>query len=273
MSKPTTDGLLRGARIAVGTCLGVRRGEKVLVITDPPRIKIARAILEAARELRARTTLICIPVGRRHGGEPPAPVAFAMRLSDVVIAPTTYSLTHTQARLKATEAGARVVTMPRITADMMCRGGMLADYSVVSRLTKKVASRFERRREVEVQTPAGTELRFSVAGRKPHADTGIFHAPGDFGNLPAGEVFIAPVEGTAEGHVVVDGSMGDRKGGKIEISVEEGLAARISGDSPQKLLRMLAAAGPKARNIAEFGIGTNPKARLTGNVLEQYSRG
>jgi leucyl aminopeptidase (aminopeptidase T) len=81
-------------------------------------------------------------------------------------------------------------------------------------------------------------------------------------------VFIAPVEGTAEGHVVVDGSMGDRKGGKIEISVEEGLAARISGDSPQKLLRMLAAAGPKARNIAEFGIGTNPKARLTGNVLE-----
>jgi len=262
------SGLLKGARTAVRTCMGVKQGEKVLVITDPPKLKIARAIIGAARELSAKTMLICMPVGKRHGSEPPEIVALAMLSSDVVIAPTTYSLTHTQARLRATKAGTRIATMPMITAGMMCRGGMLADYNVVSRLTKKVASRFERTAEVEVKTSAGTELTLSVAGRKPHADTGIFHAPGDFGNLPAGEVFIAPVEGTAGGRVVVDGSMADRKGGRIEISVEKGVAVKISGNYAQKLIRMLDEAGSKARNIAEFGIGTNTKARLIGNVLE-----
>lgn len=268
MSESGANGLLRGARIAVRTCLNVKRGEKVLVVTDPPRLRIARALIEAARELCAKTMLICMPVGKRHGEEPPRAVALAMRFSDVVIVPTTFSLTHTQALLRATEAGARIATMPRITVGLMRRGGMLADYNVVSRLTKKVASRFERATEVGVEALAGTELTFSIAGRKPHADTGMFHAPGDFGNLPAGEVFIAPVEGTAEGHVVIDGSMAGIKGGRIEISVERGVAVKISGNYSQKLVRMLDAVGPKARNIAEFGVGTNPNARLTGNILE-----
>jgi leucyl aminopeptidase (aminopeptidase T) len=268
MSESSANELLIGARVAVRTCLGVKRGERVLVVTDPPRLRIARAFIEAAQEAGAKTILICMPVGKRHGEEPPETVAIAMRLSDVVIAPTTFSLSHTRARLQATKSGARIVTMPKITADMMSRGGMLADYNVVSRLTKKVAKRFEHVREVEVRTPAGTKLKFSIAGRNPHLDTGIFNSPGDFGNLPAGEVFIAPVEGTADGVVVVDGSIADRKGGRTEISVERGFAVKISGSYSQKLVRMLDAVGPKARNIAEFGVGTNPNARLTGNVLE-----
>jgi leucyl aminopeptidase (aminopeptidase T) len=158
--------------------------------------------------------------------------------------------------------------MPKITVDMMSRGAMLADYNAVSRMTKKVAKRFEQVSEVEVRAPAGTELTFSIAGRKPHTDTGIFNSPGDFGNLPAGEVFIAPVEGTAEGVVVVDGSMADRKGGKVEISFEKGVGVKISGNRSQKIIRMLDEVGPKARNLAEFGIGTNPNARLVGNALE-----
>ena len=80
--------------------MGVKRGEDVLVVTDPPRLKIAGAIADVSRELGARTTLLCMPVGERHGGEPPKIVAQAMKSADVVIAPTTYSLTHTQARLR-----------------------------------------------------------------------------------------------------------------------------------------------------------------------------
>ncbi|MDI6643060.1 MAG: aminopeptidase [Candidatus Hodarchaeaceae archaeon] len=261
-------GLLRGARIAVKTCMGVKRGEKVLVVTDPPRIKVARALIEAARELRTKTTLICMPVGKRHGEEPPVLVAEAMRAADVVLAPTTYSLTHTQARLRASQAGARIATMPMITEEMMCRGAMLADYREVSKLTKRVAASLDRASEVEITAPAGTDLRLSVAGRRAYPDTGIFHIPGDFGNLPAGEAFIAPVEGTAEGRVVVDGSMVDTVRGRIEISVEKGLARKISGGPARRLTKLLDEAGPKSKNVAEFGVGTNPKARLIGNVLE-----
>ncbi len=260
--------LYEGARVAVETCMGVKRGERVLVVTDPQRLRIARAVVEVARELGAKTTEICMPVGRRHGEEPPEMVALAMRSFDVVIAPTTYSLTHTQARLRATKAGARIATMPMITEDMMCSGAMLADYGKVSRLTMKVAALMDRASDVEVTAPAGTELKFSVAGRKTHPDTGIYHEPGDFGNLPAGEAFIAPVEGTAEGKVVVDGSMADKTHGRIEITIKRGMAREISGAGSKKIAKMLNEAGLKSRNIAEFGVGTNPKARLIGNVLE-----
>jgi leucyl aminopeptidase (aminopeptidase T) len=145
---------------------------------------------------------------------------------------------------------------------------MLADYKKVRALTMKVARLLDDASAVEIETKIGTRLHMSIAGRKAHPDTGIFHKPGDFGNLPAGEAFIAPVEGTAEGRAVVDGSMVDRVRGAIEIIFEKGVAKKISGSPAPGLLEMLRKAGPKAMNLAEFGIGTNPKARLIGNVLE-----
>lgn len=260
--------LLKGARIAVETCMGVKYGERVLVVTDPSRLKIAEALLEAARIVGAKIMLICMPTGTKHGEEPPKLVADTMRTVDVVLAPTTYSLTHTRARLNACRFGARVATMPMITEEIMCRGAMLANYRDVEKLTKKIVARMDKASRVEVTTPAGTKLNFSVRERKAHSDTGIFHNPGDFGNLPAGEAFIAPIEGTADGKVLVDGSMDDTPQGRIEITIKKGMARQISGRPTRKLTKMLEEAGPKARNLAEFGIGTNPNARLIGNVLE-----
>lgn len=259
--------LLKGAKIAVETCMGVKPHEMVLVVTDPARLRIAEALVEAAKEARAEALLMCMQARSRHGEEPPKPVERAMVASNVVLAPTTYSLTHTQARLRACKAGARVATMPTITEEMMCRGAMLANYGKVSKLTHKVADLLTRASEAEITTPAGTDLYLNIDGRDAHSDTGIFHKPGDFGNLPAGEAFIAPIEGEAEGHVVIDGRLGGLRG-VIKVVVENGWAKKISGKPSRKLRKMLDEAGPKAYNLAEFGIGTNPKARLFGNPLE-----
>lgn len=211
---------------------------------------------------------MCMRARTRHGEEPPKLVERAMVASDVVLAPTTYSLTHTQARLRVCRAGARVAAMPMITEGMMCQGAMLADYNEVSGLTRKVAALLIKSSEVEVSTPAGTDLYLDIAGRKAYADTGIFHRPGDFGNLPAGEAFIAPLEGKGEGMIVVDGSMVDTLWAKIEIAVKKGRAIEIFGESGRRLRKMLEKVGSKAYNLAEFGIGTNPAARLIGNVPE-----
>lgn len=261
-------GLLKAARIAVRICMGVKPSESVLIVTDGPRVKIAEAIMEAADEVARETLLIVMRERTRHGEEPPKAVEKAMCAADVVFAPTTYSLTHTQARLHATEAGARIATMPMITDDMMMRGAMLADYKKVRALTMKVTNILDDASDVEIETKIGTKLYMSIVGRKAHPDTGISHNPGDFGNLPAGEAFVAPVEGTAKGRVVVDGSMVDRVRGTIEIIFEKGVAKKISGSPAPGLLKMLRKTGPKAMNLAEFGIGTNPKAKLIGNVLE-----
>jgi len=260
--------LIKSARKIVGVCMGVRRGERVLVVTDPPRLRIGRAIQTAALEKGARCTLICMPVTKRHGDEPPDFVGYSMRISDVVIAPTTFSITHTRARREATKAGARIATMPMITEDMMLRGAMQADYREVGRITRRIAGLLEGGETVEVTTRAGTDISFSIKGRMAYLDTGIYRRPGEFGNLPAGEVAFAPLEGTAEGRVVVDGAMGGKLHGKIEIEVTRGFAEKISGRSSGRIMGILRGAGKNARNIAEFGIGTNPSARLIGNVLE-----
>ncbi len=259
---------LLGAKHIVSTCMAIRKGENVLIVTDPLRMKIGEVISNAARAVGAKTTLICMPVGIRHGDEPPKFVATVMRSFDAVILPTTFSLTHTQARRRASEAGARIATMPMITERMMRSGGMLADYRKVMRLTRKVAHEINDASLVEVTTRAGTDLRFSVSGRMAHPDTGLFHKPGDWGNLPAGEAFVAPLEGTGEGNVVVDGSMVDNFMGEIDISFKKGRAVEILGGPAKRLLKILKAAGRRAGNLAEFGVGANPWARLIGNVLE-----
>jgi leucyl aminopeptidase (aminopeptidase T) len=213
----------------------------------------------------------------RHGEEPPEPVAAIMKTADVVIAPTAFSISHTQARKDASLAGARIATMPMITEEMMSRGGMTADFRQIRRHADRLVRQVGNPRTVRVTTPDGTDIRFSVEGRKWVADTGLLHNKGDFGNLPGGELFLPPVEGTAEGVIVVTGALAGigilKK--PVRVAVRNGLGKEISGGPQAKAFeKMLTKAASRldhpdnAYNLAEFGIGLNPKAKLIGNPLE-----
>jgi leucyl aminopeptidase (aminopeptidase T) len=194
-----------------------------------------------------------------------------MQQFDVVFIPTAKSLTHTDARRNASKKGVRVATFPGITKDVMIRG-LNADYKKISRLSIKLKRILEKGREIRVTAPAGTDISFRIDGRTAIASKGLFHKKGESGNLPTGETFLAPVEGTSNGVFVVDGSMaglGLVKGSKIRIEVKDGFATRISGGATaKKLSRMLDSVGKNARNIAEFGIGTNDSVKLSGILLE-----
>jgi leucyl aminopeptidase (aminopeptidase T) len=97
------------------------------------------------------------------------------------------------------------------------------------------------------------------------------HKPGDFSNLPAGEAYMAPVEGTAQGTIVIDGCIGETGILKkpITMTVKDGYVTGISGGAQVKILkRAISGLGKQARNIAELGIGTNHRARVVGSSLE-----
>jgi leucyl aminopeptidase (aminopeptidase T) len=269
--------VLAGARTAVNTCLNVQKGEKVLVITDTIKEDIGEAVFWAAKETASEAMLLKMLPRGRHGEEPPAPVAQMMKMCDVVIAPTAFSISHTQARKEANNAGARIATMPMITEEMMSKGGMTADFKLVKKLADRLVKEIGNAHEVHVTTPDGTDITFSVEARKWVGDTGLLHEKGAFGNLPGGELFVPPVEGTAEGVIVVTGALAGigilKK--PVKIIVKNGLGKQISG-GPQAnaFAKMLLEASGKleqpdnAYNIAEFGIGLNPKAKLIGNPLE-----
>jgi leucyl aminopeptidase (aminopeptidase T) len=269
--------VLAGARTAVNTCLDVQKGEKVLVITDTIKEDIGEAVFWAAKEIHSEAMLLKMLPRSRHGEEPPAPVAQMMKMVDVVIAPTAFSISHTQARKEANNAGARIATMPMITEEMMSKGGMTADFKLVKKHADRLVKEIGDAKEVHVTTPDGTDIRFSVEGRKWVADTGLLHEKGAFGNLPGGELFLPPVEGTAEGVIVVTGALAGigilKK--PVKIIVKNGLGKEISGGPQAKAFAkmLLEAAGSleqpdNAYNLAEFGIGLNPKAKLIGNPLE-----
>ena len=269
--------VMAGARTAVYTCMRVRKGEKVVVVTDIPKEDIGEAVHWAAKEAGSEAILVKMLPRTRHGEEPPAPVAAIMKTADVVIAPTAFSITHTQARKDANLAGARIATMPMITEEMMSSGGMTADFRQVRRHADRLIGQIGNARTVHVTTPDGTDVRFSVESRNWVADTGLLHNKGDFGNLPGGELFVPPVEGTADGVIVVTGALAGigilKK--PVKIIVRNGLGREISGGPQAKaFVKMLADAASNldrpdnAYNLAEFGIGLNPKAKLIGNPLE-----
>jgi leucyl aminopeptidase (aminopeptidase T) len=93
-------------------CLAVARGEEVLVVVDPGTVAIGEAFAAGARELGAEATLALMSERDSHGAEPPRPVAAALEHCDVFIAPTTKSLSHTAARRRASDGGARCPGSP-----------------------------------------------------------------------------------------------------------------------------------------------------------------
>jgi leucyl aminopeptidase (aminopeptidase T) len=122
-----------------------------------------------------------------------------------------------------------------------------------------------------VTGPSGIDVRLSFAGRTAIRDDGDLREPGAFGNLPAGEAYIAPLEGDATGTIVFDGSLSGW--GLLEeplaVTLEHGRAARaVGGAAASRLLETLHRGGPNGRNLAELGIGTNPGATISGNILE-----
>lgn len=255
-------------------CFGAKRGESVLIVVDTSTpVSIGRSLFGAARDRGCDAMIVAMLPRMRHGEEPPIAIAEAMKSADVVIAPTTFSLTHTQARINACKAGARIASMPGITEKMMASGGMTADYNKVNDIAIRLNKQLENARKVRVVTESGTDIVFNLEGCKWMMDTGICHEPGCSANLPAGELYIAPED--ANGVFVVDGSMSGFGilDSPLEFTVRNRYVTHIKGKQAEKLNSMLDAVGDKARNIAEFGIGINPEARLIGNVLEDEKVG
>jgi len=250
--------------------MGAREDETVLVVADDKSVDIALEFYREAQSLGLEAALIQMSERQSHGAEPPAPVAAAMRASHIVIAPTAKSLSHTQARHEACAQGARVATMPGITRAVMERT-LTVDYTGVAETSLRLAEMLSQARHARLVSPAGTELELTLSGRRGVADTGLLVSPGDFGNLPAGEAFIAPVESTAEGWIVVDGSMAGigLLHTPITMGVKAGQVVSIrGGEEAERLQALLSPYGKQAYNVAELGIGTNPGATLSGSVLE-----
>jgi leucyl aminopeptidase (aminopeptidase T) len=246
--------------------LGIQPGEDALVVVDPGTKAIGETLRERAGERGADAVLMVMDERATNGTEPPPPIVAALRACEVYIAATTRSLSHTSARKRATDAGVRGATMPGVTAEMLERT-MAVDFDTMTARSRVVAHLLTAGRVARVTCPRGTDATVDLTGRIGIADDGNLTAAGAFGNLPCGEGFIAPR--TGEGRIIATSlaSLGlsdtpatlTLKRGRL-VSAEDGLGPEYH--------RLLNAHGESGTNLAELGVGTNERAQLTGNVLE-----
>ncbi|GAB6281737.1 MAG: aminopeptidase [Ignavibacterium sp.] len=261
----------KAAEIAIKICMNVKPKENILVISDFNKREIGLALHLNALRLGYSSLYLEMKPGKRNGEEPLKEVAELMKKFDVIFCPTTTSLTHTDARRKASALGVRIATFPGITKEVMIRG-LNADYNKIAKLSIKLKKVLSKGKFIRVTTQLGTDVSFEFTGRTPIASKGLFHNKGESGNLPTGETYLAPLEGTTNGKLVIDGSiaaLGLLKNKNVIVDIKDGYAKKFYGsDIAKKLFNMLSEVGKDAFNIAEFGIGTNDSAKLSGILLE-----
>lgn len=252
----------------VERCVRVQAGETVLVVADPDSVAIGEALLDAARRAGGDAVLMILPPDPRRGTEPPAPVAAAFAAADVFLAPCLPSLSHTSARKRACEAGHRGATLPGVTAEMLARL-MSTDFDALAARCRAVAALLTDADEAHMTCPRGTDLRLDLRGRAGISDEGDLAAPGAFGNLPCGEGFTSPAGGEGTIATSVLGGVGQTEE-PVLLTVRDGRLAGAdgAGDAARRYLALLDAHGPPGRNLAELGVGTNDRATVTGNILE-----
>ena len=255
----------RQCKIILKKCLDIKRKDKILIVTDKNMQWLVDDLVETAFLLGNEVNVVNIPIPEVSGIEPPKDVAKKMLNYDFVIAPTSKSITHTKAVTNAMSKGVRVVTLPGINVKIM-KQSILADYDRVEKFTFWLFKKLKGSKKISVTTKSGTDFKFSLFKREWHSDTGKIKLGG---NLPGGEIFIAPLERSSNGKIVIDcfekdGEIFARKG--AEIIVKNGKAVDIS-DKKCKIAKLFDTV-KNGRNIAEFGIGTNYKAKIIGNTLQ-----
>ena len=256
-----------GYHVVLEDCMGVQSNESVLILTDDGKQSIGQALYETAKDLAGEAVLMVMEKRRVSGEEPPAAVAEAMKGFDVILCPTTTSLSHTNAKINAVKAGARMGSMPGITEDMFQQGAITANYQQVEARTLQMKALLTRAKTAVI-IKEGYRLEMSLENRSGIASTGIYRKSGEAGNLPSGEAYIAPLEGTAQGEMIIDGSM---VGIGILLSplyvrLEAGRLVELKGDNSDRLQVLFEKEANRV--LGELGIGTNPAARLTGIILE-----
>jgi leucyl aminopeptidase (aminopeptidase T) len=266
-----------GALNLLRTCANAKPGEQILIVTDlATDPKIANTIMAAASRLGVEASKITMKTRTLPGQEPPPTVVAAMLAADIIICPTSRTLYHTNARTAACANGARFISMAGATLAVLGSSAMLANFPGQRKIMDKLVRRLTSAKHIHLDSPAGADIEFNVEGRRGYGVTGMARRAGDVTGMPDIEAYIAPVEASTNGCLVVDGSTSVTGVVKhpIKIIIAQGMAQRISGGlDARRLTRILREARSRSSlRIGEFGIGLNPLAHIRGSIIEDEGK-
>lgn len=267
---------LPNARKVVKLLGGAGPGTEVLILCDPFTATNAEPLAIAVTEVGGSLTTMQMMPGGHHGSQLPPTVDMAMKAADLVIAPTRQNIAHTQARRDAQENGVRVICLPESDSeDFFLARGWSADFEALRSKIDALAKALGNAKTARVRSELGTDITMSIEGRRGRSLNGFANTV----DISAGyclEASLAPVEGTAEGIIMVNASIPGValiNHAPVKIVYEKGLAVSIEGGPEADLFRKLLASfnDPNVYNLGELGVGMNPECILDGTMLSDES--
>ena len=256
--------------------LNLKKEDVVLVVTDEHTKREGEAFFTAAIEYGCKAHLYFLLENNRPLAEIPSELSSLVGGKTVVINAFEGLSEETPFRVKWLDhvldtKSIRVGHCPGITKSMMIEGPMNIDYKKMVGVANKMINSFKYAKQVHITAPGGTDIILCIEDRGFSTDVQLINND-HIANLPCGEIWCGPVETMGDGLIVCDGSIGDigNVSKPLKIFVEKGKIINIESDD-QKLVEViekLINVDEEAKIIGELGIGFNPGAKLTGNLLE-----
>jgi 2,5-dihydroxypyridine 5,6-dioxygenase len=272
-----TDTLLsdKGIQQLLSVCGNATSQDRILLVYDPLTEGPANLICGWAKSKGLDISKIASPLAKMHGQEPPQEVAKRMGEATLILGLTSKSMAHTQARMEASAAGIRYLSLPEYSVDLLRDPCLHADFHAIAPQVKKLADIFTKGRSVRVTTELGTNVRLNIEGRVGNYCPGFVVGQGEMGSPPDIEANVSPVETDSEGVVVIDGSIPYPGIGlvktPVKLTIRSGLIAEIRSDDTKLVNALeelfLLHEPSKTRVLAEFGVGFNDQAKLQGIML------
>ncbi len=271
------DKIIHGARKLVMECCNVQKGENVLIITDRAMPNsISEALAKACQEREAEPVVVLMNPQALTGNDPPPPVAEAMQKAQVIFLVLSEGIFHSPSRVRAAQGGARGMNLPKFTEEDMVYGAIEANFLETKRLGELIAEALRQAKVARITTQAGTDLYLDLKGTGSGVKVfnNICQRPGEFGIMTL-EIATSPNVGTAQGVIVCDGIVTFFKpvlipNDLVRVVVKDGMATEITGGTEAKRLAegLTALKDPQVYNVAELGIGYNPKAKIVGRPVQ-----
>ena len=245
--------------------------EKLCIITDFNTSKIGRVFLNLVENMDV--DFFEIKPLKIHGEEPPNDVANAMNNSNLILGLTNNSMAHTNARFSATKNGARYLSLPDYSLSLLSDDSLKADFDQLSRKTKFFSDLLNKHNLLKIKNDKGTDIQLDLSNRISNYCPGFVNNEILLGSPPDIEANIAPNENKSNGTIVVDGSIPIPGLGKLSspvvLTIQDGKIISIDGDDKEKeiLSKVFQHHGENSKFLAEFGIGFNENASLSGNML------
>ena len=254
-------------------CAGLQPTDSALILVNLGTVDIGEALAGLCRPYVAQVQVFQIPDLKMHGQEPPSEVAAIMGKSSVIFGLTHMSLAHTLARQAAGKLGARYLSLPNYSWDTLRRPALQVDFNAIAPLANQLAEILTQSHTIQVTSALGTNLLLKTDGRSGNAAPGTCFEPGGLASPPDSEVNIPPLETESEGIIVVDGSIPCPQIGLVEspitLTIKRGRISAIRGGYQADILESIfnESGWADSKMLAEFGLGLNPLAVLTGQSM------